>query len=338
MSAIFSRLAEVQDRVDLDRFELGSNAACVILTPRFRTSRHVIAMLIPNGAGQPRLVVKIPRLAGDGEAIAREARVLLALRESGPRTTESIPEVVAWVDGDRPLLIETALIGPPMSKPTVRANPSRCIDEVVSWLIDLPRWAGGGDTSFERLIVHPLSSFAELFPDQAPEKVLVARTLEIVEPLRDESLPHVYEHGDLSHPNLILLSSGRVGVLDWELAEEAGFPLHDLSFFLAFAALALRRPRGSAEQLAAFDDAFFNRGGWARPRVTAYADRLEIDKTLLAPLFVACWARYTARLAVRIGGEGAVLTDESAAWMRENRYYRLWSHTLENVDRLEGGR
>ena len=30
--------------------------------------------------------------------------------------------------------------------------------------------------------------------------VLVARTLEIVEPLRDESLPHVYEHGDLSHP------------------------------------------------------------------------------------------------------------------------------------------
>ena len=55
-----------------------------------------------------------------------------------------------------------------------------------------------------------------------------------MQPLRAASVPRVFEHGDLSHPNLIWLPTGRVGVVDWELAEEEGFPLHDLSFFLAF--------------------------------------------------------------------------------------------------------
>jgi aminoglycoside phosphotransferase len=331
MSAILSRLDDLRGRIDLDRFDLGEKTSCVILTPRFRTSRHVVALLIPNGAGEPRFVVKMPRLAGDGEGIAREARALTALRENCPEAVGSIPEVVAWMDGDRPLLIETALVGPPLSRPTLRANPLRFVDEVVSWLMRLPRDGGGGNGSFERLISQPLALFAELFPDEAPERELVARTLEIVEPLRHESLPHIFEHGDLGHPNLILLPSGRVGVLDWELAEERGLLLHDLSFFLAFATFALRKSRTVEECVLAFDDAFFQRGGWARPRVSAYADGLELDEALLTPLFAACWARYTARLAVRIGGDGAGLTEESAAWVRENRYYGLWNHTLENV-------
>jgi hypothetical protein len=56
---------------------------------------------------------------------------------------------------------------------------------------------------------------------------------------------------------------------------------------------------------------------------------------LLTPLFVACWARYTAGLAVRIADDGARLDGDSAEWVRDNRYYRLWSHTLENVERLD---
>ena len=142
-------------------------------------------------------------------------------------------------------------------------------------------------------------------------------------------MPHVFEHGDLGHPNLILLPSGRVGVLDWELAEE-GVLLHDLSFFLAFATFALRRPE-ERRSCRGVRRPFFQRGGWARPRVPHTLDRLELDEALLTPLFAACWARYTARLAVRIAGDGAGLTEESAAWVRANRYYGLWNHTLENV-------
>jgi hypothetical protein len=56
------------------------------------------------------------------------------------------------------------------------------------------------------------------------------------------------------------------------------------------------------------------------------------------PLFVACWVRYAAGLTVRIAGDGPGLDEEGVGWVRENRYYRLWVHTLENLDRLAWGR
>jgi aminoglycoside phosphotransferase (APT) family kinase protein len=334
MNAILSRLDALRDRRDVDRLELDENTLSVILTPRFRTSRHIVALLIPDGAGEPRFVVKMPRLAGDGGGIAREARVLKALQESAPQVAGSIPEVVGWADGDRPLLIETALVGSPMTRAMVRTSPSRYIDEVVRWLIGLPREDHGETASFERLIEGPLERFAESFPKPAVERDLVARTFEVVEPLRGAPWPRVFEHGDLSHPNLIWLPDDRIGVVDWELAEEEGFPLHDLSFFLAFATSALRRARSPKEFVVALDDAFFSRGGWAWSRANAYADGFGLDEALLSPLFVACWARYTAGLTVRIAGDRSGLDDEAAAWVRENRYYRLWVHTLENLSRL----
>ena len=231
------------------------------------------------------------------------------------------------------MLVETALVGPPMTPRMLRNDPVRRIDAVVSWLMSLPP-ADGDRRSFVRLVVDPLHTFSESFPEVAGERDLVSRTLEIVQPLSDASLPHVFEHGDLSNPNLILLSSGRVGVVDWELAEEGGFPLHDLSFFLGFATFALRRTPTTEDYVAAFHDAFFGRAGWARSRVLAYAERFELEKAVLAPLFLACWARYTAGLAVRIADDPSGLDEDGATWVRHNRYYRLWSHALENLGDL----
>ena len=99
-------------------------------------------------------------------------------------------------------------------------------------------------------------------------------------------------------------------MVDWELAEEDGFPLHDLSFFLAFATFALRRTPTPEDYVAAFGDTFFGRAGWARSRVLAYAEGLELDPALLAPLFLACWARYTAGLAVRVADDRSCLNEE----------------------------
>src|SRR6185295_18368583 len=106
VNAILSRVETLRRDGRLERFDLGKTPSCVLLTPRFRTSRHVVALLIPSGAGEPKLVVKMPRLAGDDDGIAREARVLTALREKSPSASESIPEVLTCEDGDRPLLVE----------------------------------------------------------------------------------------------------------------------------------------------------------------------------------------------------------------------------------------
>jgi aminoglycoside phosphotransferase len=334
VNAILSRVDALRDRFDLDGFGIEDGASCVILTPRFRTSRHVVGLLFPKGAVAPALVVKVPRLRADGEGIEREAAVLRSLREACPSLRGTVPRVVALADGDRPLLVETAVTGPALSPRMLRAAPSRCIDAVLGWLIALSATRKRGDqASYERLLAEPLAFLAESFPPRAPERDLVVRTLDLVEPLRGLEVPRVLEHGDLAHPNLIW-SEGRVGVVDWELADEEGLPVQDAVFFLTYATFALRRPRTDEERLAAFHDAFFAEEGWAKAKVTAYRRELALDEQALTPLFAACWARYTARLVLRIAAEGPGLTDEAVAWVRQNRFYALWSHTVAHSNEL----
>jgi aminoglycoside phosphotransferase (APT) family kinase protein len=267
-------------------------ASCILLTPRFRTSRHVIGLLVPEGADEPTLVLKMPRVPGDSGGLAREAAVLRAVHKALPGISKTVPRIVAFEEGDRPVLVETALAGRLLKPAMLRSEPARHLDAVVAWLIGLatprndmePGW-------YEHMLERPLNELAESLPLPADEVDLVQRTLELVEPLRAAEVPEVIEHGDLSHPNLIWTGENQVGVVDWELAEEHGLPLHDLAYFLTYATFALRRATDTTAQVAAFHDAFFARGGWARARVEAYARDLALDPELLPPLFVSCWAR-----------------------------------------------
>jgi aminoglycoside phosphotransferase len=312
-------------------------ASCILLTPRFRTSRHVVGLLVPEGAVEPKLVVKMPRVPGDSSGLVREAAVLRAVHEAWPDISETVPRIVAFEEGDGAVLVETALAGRLLGPGLLRREPTRYVDAVVAWLIELAATRRNGSEPgwYERMLEQPLKDVAESLPVPADEVDLVKRTLEFVEPLREAELPDVVEHGDLSYPNLIWTGENRVGVVDWELAEEHGLPLQDLAYFLTYATFALRRARDTTAQVAAFDDAFFARGGWARVRVEAYARDLALDRELLTPLFVFCWARSVARLVDRIGGEEAAPMSEAAvAWIRQNRYYALWRHAIAHADRL----
>ena len=184
--------------------------------------------------------------------------MLNALREACPNARESVPRVLAFEAGDRPVLVETALAGPLVTPAMLRAAPSRYVDAVVGWLLTLTN--GREHASYERLLEDPLRLLEDWLPPPGPEAELVARTLELTEPLQSAGVPRVLENGDLSHPNLIWLSGNRVGVVDWELGEEEGLPLHDLVYFLTYATFSLRRARTADERLVAFHDAFFARG------------------------------------------------------------------------------
>jgi aminoglycoside phosphotransferase len=312
-------------------------ASCILLTPRFRTSRHVVGLIVPEGAVEPKLVVKMPRVPGDGGGLAREAGVLKAVQEAWPEISETVPRIVAFEEGDRAVLVETALAGRLLGPALLRRETTRYVDAVVAWLIGLAATRRNGSEPgwYERLLERPLRDVAESLPLPADEVDLVKRTLELVEPLREAELPDVVEHGDLSYPNLIWTGENHFGVVDWELAEEHGLPLHDLAYFLTYATFALRRPADTTAQVAAFHDAFFAGGGWARARVEAYARELALDRELLTPLFVSCWARSVARLVERIGGEEAApMSEETVAWIQQNRYYALWRHAIAHADGL----
>jgi len=310
-------------------------ASCILLTPRFRTSRHVVGLLVPEGAVEPKLVLKMPRVPGDSGGLAREAAVLRAVHEAWPDGSKTVPRIVVFEQGDRPVLVETALAGRLLTPAMFRREPTRYVDAIVAWLIGLSATRRNGLEPgwYERLLERPLNDLSESLP--LPADDLVKRTLELVEPLREAEIPAVVEHGDLSYPNLIWSGENRVGVVDWELAEEHGLPLQDLAYFLTFATFALRRPADTTAQVAAFHDAFFAKGGWARARVEVYARELALDRELLTPLFVSCWARSVARLVDRIGGEeSAPVSEETAAWIQRNRYYALWRHAIAHADGL----
>lgn len=347
MNAVLSFISANRERLGLEQLGVSLPLLSILLTPRFRASRHVVMLLLPEGSSDPALVAKMPRLRGDSEGVERERAVLTLAQDRGPDGMAGVPRVVAFEEvGERPLLLETALVGVPMTPEQVRRRPAESIGVVLAWLEQLPRSDATLDQqSYVRLLDQPLRRFRRVFtPDGAAD--LVDRTLELVEPLGAQPVPWVIEHGDLSHPNLLWLRDGTVGVVDWELGERHGLPGHDLFFFLNYVATALSRAGTSERQVRAFHEAVIDRRGWARESVTAYADRLQLDRALLPSLLVACWARATTRLLERLLGSDAesppeggdsgsasvpTLTPQLADWLRGDRHYALWRHAVEHA-------
>jgi aminoglycoside phosphotransferase (APT) family kinase protein len=340
VNAAVSFLSEHASELRLDRYGLAGGMSSLVVTPRFRASRHIVVLVLPAGGRTPSLVVKIPRLRDDRAGVEREAVNLHAAQEARAGGYETIPSLVAYAEHrGRPLLVQTALVGSPMNRAAIRRRPDRCVVRMVDWLEALPRAGSAVAESardrHRRLIEEPLERFGRSVERDSEEASLVAATLELTRPLAGAELPLVFEHGDLSYPNLLVLDDGRAGVLDWELADPEGLPVTDLCFFLAYVAFCRRNADTPDQQLAAFEDAFLAPGGWARPLVARHAERMGVSGECLSPLFLACWARYAVRLRSRlegdrVGGNGSrpLPTEPAAAqaadWLRANRYFALW--------------
>jgi aminoglycoside phosphotransferase (APT) family kinase protein len=245
-----------RQRLDLAAYGLGGRMSAVVLTPRFRASAHVVVLVLAEGNPEPVLVGKAPRLADGGVSLQREASSLRCIQKLFPRTSETVPRVIAFEPHfDRPILVETALVGRPMDPPHVRRDLGGCCQAALRWLVDVHGSPDDQDDDrverFERLVTGPLDYLAGTVPWSREERRLLDQTRELVEPLREARLPAVLEHGDFSHPTLMLLDNGRVGVVDWEMADLDGLPCHDLVFFLTYAAFARENARENNRYLPA---------------------------------------------------------------------------------------
>ncbi len=324
----------------------------VVITPRFRASSHVVFLLYPAGQTAPTLVAKVARLAGPQPSLIREAANLRTLQALQPEEDGSVPRLVLFEEfAGHAILLETALVGPLLSPERLRRDGPRYCQLVVDWVTELHRrpvphrslpeaQEGQGDW-FARLVERPLAFLETVLAQAAPDRRLLDRTRELLAPLAKLSVPLVFQHGDLSHPNLVLQKGGRLGVLDWELAQPRGLPACDLYFFLAYAAFAQARANRRGGHIRAFQQAFFGPEAWTLPYLERYAAAIRLFPEALTPLFVATWmgvvANQLMRLAAAQPGEastGEIFTGETVAWLRRNRYFRLWEHAVQNVDRL----
>lgn len=347
MNTVLTFFENNQERLDLKRYGISGQMASVILTPRFHASSHVVFLVFAKENSDPVLVAKIPRRADSRMNLEREAANLMAVQSLRPGGFDSIPRVVAFEEYcGYPILVETALIGRTMTPATVRRRLGPCCEIVTSWLIDLQSAEDGDSTgitstSFDQLVETPLGYMDKFFPLSNEEKQVLAKTQELVTPLRKKNLSLVFEHGDLANPNVLLLKNGGLGVLDWELAMPSGLPLSDLFFFLSFAAFANDSAREKNEYLTAFQNAFFGRDAWAQLYVGEYARRQDLTPDLMTPLFILTWLRYVVSLLTRLDSskqrEG--LHDaETVQWLRANRYFALWQYAVNHADALAWNR
>lgn len=339
MNTALSFLSLHRDRLELDRYGLPIQFSSLMLTPRFRASRHVVFLIVPERHPEPVLVAKVSRLAGSRASLDQEARMLKSIQALRPGGFDSVPRVIAYEEYcGYPILIETAIVGQALDPAAVRRDPAGSCQTVIDWLVDIQQPHNGAAANGRPgRFTASLRYFADVFPLSAEEEQALEQTWTFVNRLQDSPLRPVLEHGDLSHPNLILRKGGGLGVVDWELAAQDGLPAVDLFFFLAYAAFALHDARSKGDYLAPFHGAFFGRDAWARPYVEAYAERIQMPRDLLPALFVFCWARYMSNLLVRLDESGDVrdpVEPGTAEWLRSNRYYALWRYTLRHIGEL----
>jgi len=316
--------------------------ATLFVTPRFGASAHVVGLVTPHGSGRPAVVVKIHRLAGATRTLEAEAASLAALTELRPGGIAGVPRLLAHEPiAGHAALVETALSGRPLDPMEIRRDRAGAIEAVGTWIRGLRRTdaAAGADDRWTRLIAPALDALESALADDSSDVERVSQARELVAPLRTADLPVVVEHGDLSHPNLLLLDEGpapRIGVVDWELGEPHGLPLGDFLFFLGYAAIAARRPRTPEEHADAIEAALVGRPAWAATAAARQADGEGIDRALLGPLLVATWTRALARLLGRLDGESDQRAGEAAAdavadgrRLRSHRYHAIWRRVVE---------
>jgi aminoglycoside phosphotransferase len=341
MNALCEYLRDSWGELGLEPAAPPARLSCLVRTPRFRASSHVLLFVFANRGPEPILIAKVPRLPGDHGALDREAGNLAALSCFHPEKIEGVPRLVAYRDWhDTKLLLQSVVPGDPMSPARVRERPAESLHAVMRWVTQLHVATRGFQTgssgTIRRCIDRTLEELGAVLPAAAPKGPMLERARVLTEPLGRHVLPRVFEHGDLSSPNILVDGEGRVGVVDWELGDPVGLPGADVFFLLTYIAFARADANRTGRYVEAFANAFFGPGSWARPVVAEYAAAIGLPERILRPLFLLSWARYLAGMTTRMHEpDPAAPAPDWVEWFASNRYFALWRYTLEHWEDLD---
>jgi hypothetical protein len=318
-------LAENRSSLGLAGEGLDGGWETILLTPRFATSRHVVALIHPRGEVDPVVVVKIPRQPGDNAAVAREADIL---RRLGAFGVDHAPRLLGLLrTGQHEVLVETAVRGPALDPERAAADLPGAVAAGIRFIESLPITRAADPDWYGRLVVQPVDRLLRLTTLGGELADLSRRTHALLQRVRSRPLSAVFEHGDLSHPNLIM-DDGSLSVIDWERSDAEGLPGRDLVFFLQYLAESVAGAYTRESQLDAFDD-LFGAGGWGTEIVRTHLVRRGIDPGLLPQLIVAGWARSAATLADRLTAGSGQAVDSIVA---DDRDVWLWRHAVRRAE------
>jgi len=268
--------------------------------PDAYASRKLVFHLVGPDAASPRYVVKMVSQPAYNSRLENEARALRRLEEMGLADGTRIPRVhFSGRHAGLALVGESRIDGVPFRERSDGGAECPHAAAAVETLFDLGRVSrrpGTGETALD--LEWLLGRFHEVYGE--PETVAFLR--QHVATLSMTRLPRVFQHGDPGIWNFLATNSS-VALLDWEAAEPEGIPLWDLLYFLrSYGAMRARGRRAERDRNALeailFGDSSLAR--WSRDVIRRYCREIDLDPSLIEPLFHVCWMHRAVKEASRI--------------------------------------
>ena len=300
----------------------GRATLSALVTPRYARSRTVVGITTNASGRSLSQVVKVPRSRSDERHVRAEANILdqfLAQTEGADRAPSGHH---LDVHSGRLVLVEDAATGMPLDRRAVRQDSAAALVAGLRWLEQVPVGTAScldTDGRGQDLIK---ASLDQLGGTGSQREAWRDRARRLLEPLLKATLPVVFEHGDFSHPNLFVTEDGELVAIDWERGQPRGLPFHDLTFYTAYLAESIDRPRNPEDLVASYRRAIRHLG-WARADLDLHIEHLGIDRRLVPLLEVACWTRSLADLSTAPGPSNR---------SEPHRYELLWMAAIEDAE------
>jgi hypothetical protein len=150
-------------------------------------------------------------------------------------------------------------------------------------------------------MVEQLGQFSEAYPHDDDVIRWLTQQASIV--AAAPRVPLVLQHGDPGAWNLLQRDPGSVTLIDWENADPDGIPIADLAFLLRSAGVVEARQRSrSVDRLTASLHAFIDprRAAIGSELIRRLARAIDLDPTLIGPLFYHGWVLQAVREAKRL--------------------------------------
>ncbi|CAN5480561.1 hypothetical protein BH23CHL10_BH23CHL10_10790 [soil metagenome] len=255
-------------------------------------SQKAVMRVYPTGAEVPSAVIKLPMDPLFNRWLDVEYCLLQAVRTGGDLVDRVPAPTAISRAGRRTLLVENAVPGVALERRDLHDTPGGARSQAMRFILALGaatrRSISGAEAAdaLDEVVVQFFRGYV-VSPDEHRRIRALLTTIR-----RSASFPIVMQHGDPGAWNLLRRPDGGITFLDWEAGELAGVPLWDLLHLQRSWSLARSRRLRPSWQLASFHRAFLRQGGEARlirGEIDEYVRGMEIDPTVVEPLFHLCW-------------------------------------------------
>lgn len=241
----------------------------------------------------PHWIVKLPRVAEDGQSIKHEENILQALhrREFHDSRDVFLPRILFSRDWNGICLsAQTALSGVPLNKLVTDETTLELAKHITDWQIALAKLSREPESRVTRAqIIERIISKLNLVASSRLTVEELANTRAILRGIR--SAPLVCAHNDFAPWNVMKTGEG-LGVFDWADADWNSLPLMDLVYGLSNLAFLAEDAWDVPHMVQVYRsllDPATAAGKIFDQKLTRYATAVGVPRNEIAPLRLATW-------------------------------------------------